>query len=405
MDFNIIFVHGTGVRQPDYSQSFTVISEQLKKRDNNLRVHECYWGGVYGTTLRAAGASIPPSDMKRALNADLSDAEFSDAEFKLGLWELLYQDPLLELQILHLHLGKEALPGGKPPGYRLKEDVKTLVLSDELCRLLDQAGIRQVFDEAYQQITSDRDYEAAVEAAQRPFGDYRTAIARALVAQSVILAQDGYGDLDLSVELRDRIVQQLVNELGGTERGMLEAPKAFLLGMVKRSATNLLKHGRSRFTSKISGTVGDILMYQARGRLIRDFIRAEIGKHSGSVVLLGHSLGGIACVDLLLEPKPPQVDLLVTMGSQAPLLYEINALFGMPYEPNAKLPATFPKWLNIYDKDDLLSYVGGKIFPNQVEDFHVESGKPFPDSHGAYWQDSNGKNKVFDQIVETLKTL
>ncbi len=41
----------------------------------------------------------------------------------------------------------------------------------------------------------------------------------------------------------------------------------FLMGMVKRSATNMLKHGRSKFTSKISGTVGDILMYQARGQL------------------------------------------------------------------------------------------------------------------------------------------
>jgi pimeloyl-ACP methyl ester carboxylesterase len=201
------------------------------------------------------------------------------------------------------------------------------------------------------------------------------------------------------------VVQRIVDELGGTERGMLDASKTFLMGMVKRSATNILKHGRSGLTSKISGTVGDILMYQARGQAIRDFIRGEIGKYPGPVVLLGHSLGGIACVDLLLEPDPPKVALLVTIGSQAPLLYEINALSGMSYAPNATLPSSFPQWLNIYDKDDLLSYIGGRIFPSQVEDFHVGSGKPFPDSHGAYWKDNNDTNEGFDKTVATLKTV
>ncbi len=225
MSFDIIFVHGTGVRQPDYSKSFSAISEQLKKRDSDLRVRECYWGGIHGTTLRAAGASIPPSDTNRALKADLSDAEF-----KLGLWELLYQDPLLELQVLHLHSGKEALPGGRPPGYKLKENVRTLAPSNELCGLLAQADIAKVFDKAREQTISDRDYQEAVDSAQPPFGDYRSAIARALVAQSVILAQDEYGDpeLFLSVELRDQIVQRLVDELGGTERGVLDGPKDFL---------------------------------------------------------------------------------------------------------------------------------------------------------------------------------
>jgi len=77
----------------------------------------------------------------------------------------------------------------------------------------------------------------------------------------------------------------------------------------------------------------------------------------------------------------------------------------MPYDPNAKLPSTFPKWLNVYDRDDLLSYVGGKLFPDWVEDFHAGSGIPFPDSHGAYWRDNNGKNEVWDKIVKTLKNI
>ena len=55
------------------------------------------------------------------------------------------------------------------------------------------------------------------------------------------------------------------------------------------------------------------------------------------------------------------------------------------------LPAGFPKWLNIYDRRDLLSYVAGKVFflPSQpapdIRDAEVDNGLPFPDSHSGYW--------------------
>jgi hypothetical protein len=39
-----------------------------------------------------------------------------------------------------------------------------------------------------------------------------------------------------------------------------------------------------------------------------------------------HSLGGIACFDMLALPDPPEVARLVTAGSQSPLLYELGAL-------------------------------------------------------------------------------
>ena len=73
-----------------------------------------------------------------------------------------------------------------------------------------------------------------------------------------------------------------------------------------------------------------------------------------------HSLGGVACVDLLVEAALPQVELLVTVGSQAPFFYEIDALqslrFGVP------LPEHFPRWLNVYDLRDFLSYVAAGVF-------------------------------------------
>ena len=88
--------------------------------------------------------------------------------------------------------------------------------------------------------------------------------------------------------------------------------------------------------------------------------------------------------------------LLVTVGSQAPFLYEIGALWSLTHDD--PLPAHLPPWLNIYDTRDLLSYVGGRLFPGRVEDVEVNNGQPFPQSHSAYWTNP----KVWDAIASRL---
>jgi hypothetical protein len=86
---------------------------------------------------------------------------------------------------------------------------------------------------------------------------------------------------------------------------------------------------------------------------------------------------------LLVEEPLPQVHLLITVGSQAPFLYEIKALHSLQYgEP---LLPDFPAWLNIYDLRDFLSYVGERVFPEKVRDVRVDNKQPFPRSHSAYW--------------------
>lgn len=107
-------------------------------------------------------------------------------------------------------------------------------------------------------------------------------------------------------------------------------------------------------------------------------------------------MGGIACVDLLVQQQLSQVELLVTVGSQAPFLYEINALYSLEY--GQLLPEHFPEWLNIYDLRDFLSYVGKKVFPDRVQDVRVDSKQPFPRSHGAYWTNA----KTWEAIISRL---
>jgi hypothetical protein len=118
------------------------------------------------------------------------------------------------------------------------------------------------------------------------------------------------------------------------------------------------------------------------------------------VVLLAHSLGGIACVDLLIEEDlTHKVAGLITVGSQAPFFYEIGALQTLPY--GQPLPAHFPaRWLNIYALRDFLSYVGDQpgIFPGRVVDVLVNNQQPFPEAHGAYW----ANDETWKAIAEFL---
>jgi pimeloyl-ACP methyl ester carboxylesterase len=143
-------------------------------------------------------------------------------------------------------------------------------------------------------------------------------------------------------------------------------------------ATRYLTRKRGAISDQASPSAGDVLLYEVHGDRIRRFIADAIANAPGPVTLLTHSLGGIACVDLLASTPQEKVTGLITVGSQSPFLYEIDCLPCVPW--GQKLPPGFPKWLNIYDERDLLSYIGEGVFPGQIEDFKVDNGQPFPES-------------------------
>jgi pimeloyl-ACP methyl ester carboxylesterase len=156
-----------------------------------------------------------------------------------------------------------------------------------------------------------------------------------------------------------------------------------LTGLAQNLATWHVRRKRGALTDSTYPATGDILLYQSRGARIRDFIRARIDELADQeVIVLAHSLGGIASFELLVEERPANVTHLITFGSQAPFLYEIGALSTL--EPGAVLPTHFPAWSNFYDLNDPLSYIGGGLFPGRVTDYPVESGESFPASHSAY---------------------
>ena len=398
---SVIFVHGTSVREPGYTDSFDKVKKALEKRKPGITVVRCSWGEEVGAKLNRDGSSIPHYDSTRG-----SDSA-SKKEIEMALWGLLYEDPLYELQLLSLRQSKETsfVAGRRPPWKEFDRTIRGFKKSPELQEKLDEAGIATQFDKAWRVVINSRPYRESVRVAPQAPAEYRAALARATVAQ--IRAQSEQpgqqGTILMSATLRDEIVQRLIEDLGGTDRsigGWVSKQLRWL--SVKSGVMDRLKNRRGRITDKTYPFAGDVLLYQARGENIRAFVRKRIEEATPPVVLLAHSLGGIICFDLLVMNSLPKVDLLVTVGSQAPFLYEINALQSLPFDRSGDpLPDHFPRWLNIYDPSDFLSYVGAKVFPGRVTDVKVNNEEPFPWSHSAYWE----TNALWDEIVKQLPSI
>lgn len=346
--------------------------------------------------------SVPTYDDTRAVETGVAAAPAGEIE--VGLWALLSLDPLFELTALSLRAEEhdEFVPGATPPGLQLAQRGRRFRPSPEILVKLEDGGIGEAFSEAQDAITASDEYREALGAAPAALAEYRAAIARAWVAEAAIRSEDRKGyppAVWTDARLRDEIVDLLVDALGGREYGVGDWVRRHLGGLAlqmgSRLGTRYARRQRGALTDAAYPFPSDILLYQARGHEIRAFIRECIRQAPPPVVLLAHSLGGIACVDLLVG-EPMDVELLVTVGSQAPFLYEIGALQSLPF--GSRLPEQFPRWLNIFDRRDLLSYIGAGVFHGRVRDVEVDNRQPFPAAHSAYWRNPAVWKAIFQEL-------
>ncbi|MFF3259729.1 hypothetical protein ACFYWO_11215 [Streptomyces sp. NPDC002932] len=394
---SVVFVHGTGVREDSYRASYGRVSRGLKRVRPDVRLVPCYWGDTYGAHLALGGVSYPERDQDRALPG-------ADADDPLTVWALLEQDPLAEIGLLADSAppdeGGGFFPGRVSPWDALAGRVRSLGAADaQLPGAAEADGSAHEFAAEISGQLGAAAGQVAAEISMRlsgtaPVPDAEAMAARAVVALAVRLAenaQDAEEALPVDGADRDALVDALTDRLGGADRGAKAAAKwtasrlladPFLWGISPG-----VQAGRRRMTGKILPGSGDILRYQGRGAGLRariaDIVALTREQDDGPVVLLAHSLGGIASVDLLAMEPAHGVDLLVTVGSQAPFLYEIDALTGV--RRGDELPATFPRWVNVYDRRDLLGFVGERVFPGRVTDARVDLRQPFPRSHTGYF--------------------
>ncbi|MFE2273740.1 hypothetical protein ACFXB4_31455 [Streptomyces lavendulae] len=448
MAMRFLFVHGTGVRRERHDALFALVRERLAARFPGVAVESCFWGERFGASMGAGGVSVPGL---RTGPDEAGDAEAAEA----AEWGLLLADPLCELRVL-AEAGWDtaraaagsggpegedddpfAMPGIRAAGARVLDlldrlhglDVPGLphrpdpdagapagpdgpqapeaARADELAALLHGTGLAPGFRSALDTVARSEEAARAGEraTAEPEARELATALARAVAAAALAAAAAG-ADADCTAAERDRLVELLTARLGGDAR-VPGARAAAVLGRLAMRVTTqpLLNARRGALTLGATPALGDILRYQARGAGLRAFLHERITAAPGPTVLIGHSLGGIALVDLLaLEAATggpvPGAELLVTVGSQAPYLHEIGALTALP--PGSALPYGFPRWLNVYDRQDVLSYLAAPVFPGdpRVTDHEVSSRQPFPASHSAYWKQPSLYERIEQAVAE-----
>jgi len=367
----IIFVHGTGVRLNTFESASRNAADRAAACGIRHSFVPCAWGDALGAQFDGLSLPDPPDPQK------LKDDEQDFAE-----WCWLFDDPLFELYALTIRETSSQsrripTPGKRPKWLELWEKIAAYEPSEELRLLLNKNGYERLWSEAWSRIVHVSPIpRKAFEASENELPDAVRAIARALVAQIHILAIDE-GIPSPSRSLRNALVSRMTLDWRQQVYGL----GTFFADIIKRSATSALRRHRNGLSSAASLPIGDILLYQSRGAEIRKFIRYKIEHAEQPVSLVAHSLGGIACFDLLALPDPPKVSHFVTAGSQSPLLYELGALHSLK---RPEQPVNFPPWLNLFDRNDFLSYVAQRLFPG-ARDVEIESGQPFPDSHSAYF--------------------
>lgn len=187
------------------------------------------------------------------------------------------------------------------------------------------------------------------------------------------------------------------------------APEAALLGQTLQDLVlDVLTDAAVRHRIRLTDAAGDffskIAFYLRRGEAARAVIKDALGglSQDAPVVLFAHSLGAVAAVDLLSSPEPRgfRTDLLVTAGSQAPWFFLLDALAFVGPRRGGSGPDV--PWLNVWDERDLLSFSAERVFAGRqvaVTDREVSSGRPFPESHNAYFSDP----QVYRMIREHLE--
>jgi hypothetical protein len=371
-----MFVHGTGVRKPGYLATIAVLKRALLPLGVS-DVEDCLWGDRLGA--QTARLCLPGT-VQPIASQSLTD------EQELARWELLTGNPMFELCMLNNRPRERSdpiRPDAVPAGKALFARLQTYRPEGDVAALLREWSYDGHWEAAWRPVIDHPVTKAVFDEAPGEVGEPAQATARAVIV-SLLSSAAAEGRPGLDAHRRDALVRMLVKAWGADVAGIGTFLLRFFGDLIATSATPFLAKRRATVSDVVSPVAGDILIYQARGAAIRRHIARRVADINANVILLAHSLGGIACVDLLARHRIPNVTGLITVGSQAGLFHEIGALYSL--RPGAPLPDHFPRWINLFDPHDFLSYLAKPVFGSErVDDVAIDSGQPFPHAHGAYW--------------------
>src|ERR1039458_8557828 len=101
MKTTVIFVHGIGVRNESYEAAFAQVVQGLRDYCPGTTAARCFWGEEFGASLGARGASIPDFQKTKGLTS----TQAAEHDEVISFWDMLYDDPLMELRLFALRPG------------------------------------------------------------------------------------------------------------------------------------------------------------------------------------------------------------------------------------------------------------------------------------------------------------
>ena len=384
MPGTLFFVHGTGVRKPGYEGTLEDIRKGCAREPrlaNVVIADNCPWGEALGVNGQLAELTLPPEDRTRAFGPTLTAAEL-----ELARWSVLLNDPLFEIRIASQQPAEQGLSIGRQPPDVLAAAALARIAANPPGAAGVASGRLSVGARAV--AAAPELSAAALAAGNADDPELATIVARAVMAFALkpVPGEVARPPAALDGAVRDAGVDALASAFAPTTRGLRSWVKDKVSDTIKGIATDRLIDRRAGLTGGTLPTIGDIFFHLRRGASFIDYVAEKMQPWPQPIVAVGHSLGGVILVDLLSRASHPPVAKLVTAGSQAPLFFAMDSLETL--RPANTPPAPFVPWLNIYDRADFLSYLAGEVFGanSEIKDEEVRSGVPFPDSHGAYWE-------------------
>ncbi|MED5803067.1 hypothetical protein VX037_18750 [Gordonia sp. Z-3] len=357
----VLFVHGTGTRSDAHNRNVRSVREAFEEHDLPGTLQSLYWGQHLGASLAFDGSSIPRFD-------ETTDSKGSTDENNLrreAYWETLAWDPFHQLRArlsepeLRVRIGEESPGEGslrRVLDYEPSAELKATEIGSFIVEAIDFVRRPTTFALAARRV----EYKPLVEI-----------FARAVVGRSL------YDLIDRGISLpaldtRQEYSEKIISELDASTLAPLEWIAAPFVTYKMRN--------RGTVTRNATPFIGDIARFVKDPHPFRESLHHRLNEiDSPNVILMGHSLGGVIAVDLMLNSPSNKVSGVITVGSQPGILRE----FGVLAIQDERIFEDVP-WLNIYHSRDYLSYLAAPIFSGMVEDFKISDWQPFPSCHSSY---------------------
>ena len=377
----VVFVHGVNVRQgSDYDELVRARDAMLRRfaltglvpDPSTAKILNPYWGH-YGVKLAWNGASVPTGSVQ-AFGLDANLAQLLLAE------------------------GSTPLP----------EDDQTAVLAIAKQSLPD--AVDMIFAVALQEADSeDLDEVAALAAKAISYADHnpRPAWLDSTSNDTIFLSR-----LQAHVEVWRPPDAAAEPAVPIESFGLAESWDKVREGIARvGSAAGALGSGlvlsavRQPLTPVVARFLGDVFVYidqrgdiGATGAIVEELSQAikdadqARSTDDPHLVIVAHSMGGNIAYDILSHYCPNLVcDALVTVGSQVALLEEMKLykassphLPANPAVDRVAKPDNIHHWLNVFDRNDVLSYAASPVFAD-VADYEYSTGKGLLSAHTTYF--------------------